>query len=83
MEIGGGFGTLGEIYKFSGIKNFKYINIDLPPISSLSEIYLEKIFAKNDITKIDIKSNKNILIKKLKKNYLFKFLANRKIKRKN
>lgn len=67
LEIGGGFGTLGEIYKFSGIKNFKYINIDLPPISSLSEIYLEKIFAKNDITKIDIKSNKNILIKKLKK----------------
>jgi putative sugar O-methyltransferase len=67
LEIGGGYGTLGEIFKFSGIKNFKYINIDLPPISNLSEIYLERIYKKENISEIDLKLNKNIYIKNLKK----------------
>lgn len=42
LEIGGGFGTLGEILKYS--KNIKYINIDIPPISYISWKYLKNIY---------------------------------------
>lgn len=46
LEIGGGFGTLGEILNFS--EDIKYINIDIPPISFVSWNYLKQIY-KNEI----------------------------------
>lgn len=52
LEIGGGFGTLGEILKTSGIEGFKYINFDIPPLSYISWNYLDKIY-NNDINPID------------------------------
>ena len=39
MEIGGGFGTLGEILSFS--KNKKYIDLDIYPNSYISWNYLK------------------------------------------
>ena len=69
LEIGGGFGTLGEILKFSDIKNFKYINVDLPPVSYIAEQYLAKCvgsskvsgyFQTRNLERIQISNLKNI-----------------------
>lgn len=68
LEIGGGYGSLGEILGSSKTKNLKYINIDLPPLSLLTEMYLSKIFGKKNVTdNFLIKKGKMIEIKKLKK----------------
>lgn len=40
LEIGGGFGTLGEILAKSDINNLRYIDIDIPPTSFVAESYL-------------------------------------------
>jgi len=48
LEIGGGFGTLGEILGKSNITDFKYINLDLPPLFLMSEEYLKKCFGKEE-----------------------------------
>ncbi len=40
MEIGGGFGTLGEIMAASGIEDFRYIDLDIPPTSFVAQSYL-------------------------------------------
>jgi len=68
LEIGGGFGILGHILGLSKVANLKYINLDLPPLSLISEIYLKKSFGDNKVTNSlkEIKK-KNISIKKLKK----------------
>ena len=68
LEIGGGFGILGHIFGLSKVINLKYINLDLPPLSLVSEMYLKKIFGKYKVTDSlkEIKK-KEIYIKKLKK----------------
>ena len=38
LEIGGGFGTLGEILLQAG--EFSYINVDIPPTAAVSSYYL-------------------------------------------
>ena len=48
LEIGGGFGTLGEILGKSNLIDFKYINLDLPPLFLISEAYLKKCFGKEE-----------------------------------
>ena len=40
MEIGGGFGTLGEILLRAG--EFSYINVDIPPTAAVSSFYLAR-----------------------------------------
>ena len=40
------FGTLGEILGKSNLIDFKYINLDLPPLFLMSEEYLKKCFGK-------------------------------------
>jgi putative sugar O-methyltransferase len=40
MEIGGGFGTLGEI--LSQIGQFSYIDVDIPPTAAVSSYYLKQ-----------------------------------------
>jgi putative sugar O-methyltransferase len=49
LEIGGGFGTLGEVLGNAGISNLHYIDIDIPPTSYIAEYYLGKIFGKNNV----------------------------------
>jgi len=40
MEIGGGFGTLGEILAKSGIDGLRYVDLDIPPTSFVAQSYL-------------------------------------------
>lgn len=48
LEIGGGFGTLGEIlYQIPNTK-IKYIDIDLPPIFSVAHEYLKNSCEENE-----------------------------------
>ena len=44
LEIGGGFGSLGEIIGKSKLNDMKYINFDLPVMFLISYDYLAKIF---------------------------------------
>ena len=70
LEIGGGFGTLGEILYQSEIKGLKYINIDIPPISLVSEYYLTKNFGtKNVDSYFQNRKRIKFLLIKLRKNY--------------
>jgi len=49
MEIGGGFGTLGEILGKSTSQKFKYIDIDIPPTSFVADFYLASIFGRENV----------------------------------
>jgi len=40
LEIGGGFGSLGEILAKSEIKDLRYIDVDIPPTGFVAEQYL-------------------------------------------
>lgn len=67
LEIGGGYGALGEIFGFSRIKKFKYINIDLPTQAYVTEMYLSKLFGAGKVTSYMSTRKMNIInIKKLK-----------------
>jgi len=66
MEIGGGFGSVGEILHNLKIKNFKYINLDLPPLNIISNYYLEKSCNQVIGNHFLYKYKKKILIKKMK-----------------
>jgi len=48
LEIGGGYGTLGEIMLQSNHDCF-YINIDIPPLSYVSTYYLQQVFGQDAI----------------------------------
>lgn len=43
LEIGGGFGSLGEIALKNGDEN-RYLNIDIPPVLPFSTYYLKSVF---------------------------------------
>lgn len=43
LEIGGGFGTLGEVLGSAGIDNMRYIDIDIPPTSFVAQRYLGEV----------------------------------------
>ncbi|MDH4380618.1 MAG: putative sugar O-methyltransferase [Gammaproteobacteria bacterium] len=40
LEVGGGFGTLGEILAVGGVEDWRYIDVDIPPTSFVAERYL-------------------------------------------
>jgi putative sugar O-methyltransferase len=67
LEIGGGFGSVGEILNKTGIKKFKYINFDLPPLNIVSEYYLSKSCKQKIGNHFKFKNNKIIEIQKLPK----------------
>ena len=48
LEIGGGFGSLGEILGKSNLLDFRYINLDLPPLFLISEAYLKTCFGNKE-----------------------------------
>ncbi len=45
LEIGGGFGTLGEILGKSNICNLRYINLDLYPMFAIAKDYVTECFS--------------------------------------
>jgi putative sugar O-methyltransferase len=49
LEIGGGFGTLGEILSKSGIDQLKYIDIDIPPTSFVAQHYLSNLLGESNV----------------------------------
>lgn len=68
LEIGGGFGTLGEILKQS--RNIKYIDIDIPPVSYIAWDYLRHNYQGSDIEPY-VNHHREIQIKDLKKCSVF------------
>jgi putative sugar O-methyltransferase len=70
MEIGGGFGTLGEILLGDPRNNIFYINADIPPASFVSGYYLQTIFGKEAIADYsDLRDHDLLEIETLKKSY--------------
>ncbi len=67
LEIGGGFGTLGEIWSQSGIKNWQYIDIDIPPTQFAADYYLKEALGGTVVTGFDdIPSQGSVDISSLK-----------------
>jgi len=52
VEIGGGYGTLGEIF-LKLYNNVLYVDIDLPPLSAVATYYLSEVFGKDIILSYD------------------------------
>jgi len=70
MEIGGGFGTLGEILLKDKRNDTFYINADIPPVGFVSSYYLQEVFGKDNIaTYEDTKDLKTLDINDLKEKY--------------
>ncbi len=61
LEIGGGFGTLGEILYKSNITNVRYIDLDLPPMFIIARDYLKSTTRRNDLFLDDCNNEKNDL----------------------
>jgi putative sugar O-methyltransferase len=49
MEIGGGFGTLGEVLSSAGIEGLRYIDIDIPPMSFVAQHYLSEVLGTDKV----------------------------------
>ena len=70
MEIGGGFGTLGEILLSDDRNECFYINADIPPVSFVSSYYLKENFGSKSIADYADLQDKSILnISELKSRY--------------
>lgn len=52
LEIGGGFGTLGEIV-LSGDPDAFYVDVDIPPLSFVSSYYLQQVFGADKVATYD------------------------------
>lgn len=48
LEIGGGFGTLGEIF-LKAQENGIYVNVDIPPVAAVSTWYLQQVFGEDRV----------------------------------
>jgi putative sugar O-methyltransferase len=67
LEIGGGYGTLGEIISQSGIDDWKYIDIDIPPTQFVADWYLKQVIGEDKVSGFnDFSKNNSIYIEKLK-----------------
>ena len=49
LEIGGGFGTLGEILGKAPARGLKYIDVDIPPTHFAAEYYLKANFGSQNV----------------------------------
>lgn len=49
LEIGGGFGSLGEVLSGANIDGLRYINIDIPPTSFISQYYLSEVLGEDNV----------------------------------
>jgi hypothetical protein len=48
-EIGGGYGTLGEILLKCEDADFFYVNVDIPPVAYVSTHYLRQLFGRDKV----------------------------------
>jgi len=66
LEIGGGFGTLGEIVGKAPKKGVKYIDIDIPPTHFAADFYLKTIFGTSNVASFsDLETSSSIEISEL------------------
>lgn len=49
LEIGGGFGTLGEVLYNANIDDLHYIDIDIPPTSFVAQHYLSEVLGQDNV----------------------------------
>jgi putative sugar O-methyltransferase len=69
LEIGGGYGTLGEIL-LKAVSDGFYVNVDIPPVAAVSTYYLQKVFgADNVLTYTDAEQLDEIDLDALKSRY--------------
>ncbi|ALE75449.1 hypothetical protein FRP1_25775 [Pseudonocardia sp. EC080625-04] len=47
LEIGGGFGTLGEI--LAGTEDVRYIDVDIPPVAAVATHYLREVLGEGRV----------------------------------
>jgi len=70
MEIGGGFGTLGEILLGDERNDIFYINVDIPPVAFFSSYYLQEVFGKESIACYDTTKELDVIsIEKFKQTH--------------
>ena len=70
LEIGGGFGSLGEIMLKAGGGEYFYVNVDIPPMAHVSSNYLKMVFGKDKVLSYeDSRLMKVIDINSLKSRY--------------
>jgi putative sugar O-methyltransferase len=50
LEIGGGFGTLGEILAGSGLAGCRYVDVDIPPTSYVAQYYLSEVVGQTNVS---------------------------------
>lgn len=65
LEIGGGYGTLGEILLNDKSTKYKYINIDIPPTSYASSYYLNELYQSQFKSCFEVEKNNKIEIDKI------------------
>ena len=73
LEIGGGFGTLGEILCKCKIPDLQYIDLDLPPMFSIASQYSKSVFSETEVYELDDPFERNIAIDTLS---MLNFLPN-------
>ena len=70
LEIGGGYGTLGEILTSDSRNDSFYINVDIPPTSFISTYYLEQVLGHTHVGNYEkLKTFSTLNINELRKNY--------------
>jgi putative sugar O-methyltransferase len=70
IEIGGGYGNLGEILLKSTPEQIFYVNVDIPPISAVATYYLQTVFGKEAILDYSQSAEMEILdIEEIRKKY--------------
>ena len=61
LEIGGGYGTLGEILLKSDFDRNFYVNVDIPPLAYISTRYLEEVFGKENVAGYDLTKEMTVI----------------------
>jgi putative sugar O-methyltransferase len=65
LEIGGGFGTLGEILSQSGLTDIRYIDVDIPPVQYVAAEYLKSAVGHDRVLSCSPENNKKLYISTL------------------
>jgi putative sugar O-methyltransferase len=54
LELGGGYGTLGEILRLDPRRDYLYVDVDIPPTSYAASYYLNELYGKDFISALDV-----------------------------
>jgi len=61
IEIGGGYGTLGEILLKCTDKEYFYVDVDIPPLAYVATRYLQEVFGAANIATYDQTRNMDVI----------------------